>query len=215
MEVSKSDKESDKKSDKNDKSNKALFSQRLIAYLVDYLIISVIAAFIACAFIDADKMLSLNEKLEKVTNEIATSEKLDTLKYEEYIDACYDVARYQGIITLSELGVIIMYFVVYQIYNNGQTIGKKLTKIRVVSRKDELTMNQMIFRTCLSTTMVVNLLSLLLMSFVSKYVYFYGVLVIELIFNTIFLISVGMVMFSKTGFALHDKFFNTEVVKIN
>ena len=188
---------------------------KMINQTIDYLIISVIAAFIACAFIDADKMLSLNEKLEKVTNEIATSEKLDTLKYEEYIDACYDVARYQGIITLSELGVIIMYFVVYQIYNNGQTIGKKLTKIRVVSRKDELTMNQMIFRTCLSTTLVVNLLSLLLMSFVSKYVYFYGVLVIELIFNTIFLISVGMVMFSKTGFALHDKFFNTEVVKIN
>ena len=215
MEVSKSDKESDKKSDKNDKSNKVLFSQRLFAYLIDYLIVSIFAALIACAFIDADKMLDLNKRLENVTKEIATSEKLDNLKYEEYIDACYDVARYQGIITLAELVMIILYFVIYQIYNNGQTIGKKLMKIKVISKKDELTMNQMIFRTCLSTTLIVNMLSLLLLSFVSKYTYFYGVLVIEFIFNTIFLISVGMVMFGKNGYALHDKLFNTEVVKIN
>ena len=64
MEVSKSDKESDKKSDKNDKSNKVLFSQRLFAYLIDYLIVSIFAALIACAFIDADKMLDLNKRLD-------------------------------------------------------------------------------------------------------------------------------------------------------
>ena len=211
MEVSKSDKESDKK--KSDK--KVLFSQRLCAYFIDVLIVSIIAGLLSTVFIDNEKLNDLTKRLENVTQEITTAQELDNLKFEEYIDACYDVARYQGIIVFMELIVVISYYVIYQIYNDGQTIGKKLMKFKVVSRNGDLTMNQMIFRTCLSTTLVVNLLSLLLMSFVSKYVYFYGVLVIELIFNTIFLISVGMVMFSKTGFALHDKFFNTEVVKIN
>lgn len=211
MEVSKSDKESDKQ----DKSDKPLFIKRLCAYVIDYFIISIFAALVACAFIDGDKMIELNERLEKVTNEIATSEKLDTLKYEEYIDVIYDTARYQGVITLCELVLVIAYFVVYQIYNDGQTIGKKLMKIKVVSRKDDLTMNQMIFRTCLSTPLVVNIISLLLISFFSKYTYFYGLFIIEMIFYLTFFISILMVMFRKDGLSLHDKLFNTEVVVIN
>ena len=111
--------------------------------------------------------------------------------------------------------VIIAYYIVYQIYNDGQTIGKKMMKLKVVSRKDELTMNQMIFRTCLSTPMVINLFSLFIISFVSKYTYFYGVLIVETLFSIILLVSVCMAMFNKNGLALHDKLFNTEVVKIN
>ena len=211
MEVSKSDKESDKQ----DKSDKPMFTKRLCAYLIDYLIISFIAALVACAFIDGDQMIESNERLQKVTNEISTSVELDTLKYEELIDAYYDTSRYQGIITLCELVLVIGYYIVYQIYNDGQTIGKKLMKIKVVSTKDDLTMNQMIFRSCLSTPLVINLFSLFLISFVSKYTYFYGLLVIETLFWLILLVSICMAMFNKSGLALHDKLFNTEVVKIN
>ena len=87
------------------------------------------------------------------------------LKYEELIDAYYDTSRAQGIVALCELVVIVAYYIVYQIYNDGQTIGKKMMKLKVVSRKDELTMNQMIFRTCLSTPMVINLFSLFIIIF--------------------------------------------------
>ncbi len=215
MEVSKSDKESDKKSDKSDKRKKVKFSKRLSAYLIDYLIVSLVAALIASAFIDSDKMLELNSRLEKVTEEVTTSLEIDELRYEEYIDVCYDMARYQGIVTLVELVVIIGYYVVYQIYNGGQTIGKKLLKIKVISTKDDLTMNQMIFRTCLSTGLLVNLISLVLISFVSKYAYFYGMSMVEFTFYLVFLISAGMVMVNKNGLAIHDKLFNTEVVRIN
>lgn len=211
MEVSKSDKESDKQ----DKPDKPLFAKRLFAYLIDYLIVSFIAALVACVFIDGDNMIEANERLKKVTNEISASVEIDTLKYEELIDAYYDTSRYQGVITLFELIVVISYYIVYQIYNDGQTIGKKLMKIKVVSRNGDLTMNQMIFRTCLSTTLFINLFSLFLISFVSKYTYFYWILIIEVIFWITLLISCVMAMFSKNGFALHDKLFNTEVVTIN
>ena len=214
MEVSKSDKESDKQ-DKSEKSDKSLFVRRLFAYLIDYLIISFIAAFIACAFIDGEKMIESNERLQKITNEISTSAELDTLKYEELIDAYYDTSRAQGIVALCELVIIIAYYIVYQIYNDGQTIGKKMMKLKVVSRKDELTMNQMIFRTCLSTPMVINLFSLFIISFVSKYTYFYGVCFVDTIYWIIIIESVFMALFNKNGLALHDKLFNTEVVKIN
>ena len=208
MEVSKSDKECDK-------NKKVLFTQRLCAYFIDVLIVSIIAGLISTAFIDSDKLNDLTKRLEYVTQEITTAQELDNLKFEEYIDACYDVARYQGIVVFVELIVVILYYVVYQIYNNGQTVGKKLTKIKVVSRNGELTMNQMIFRACLSTSLLTNLMSLIIISFSSKYGFFYGTLSFEMVSYCIFFVSVIMVMFSKKGYALHDKLFNTEVVKIN
>lgn len=208
MEVSKSDK------DKDDKK-KVTFSKRLCAYLIDILIVSMVAGLISGFFLDSDKILETNKRLENITNEIATSYELDTLKYEKYIDVCYDMARYQGVILLVELVLVILYYVVYQIYNDGQTIGKKLLKIKVVSRNDELTMNQMIFRSCLSTTLLIDLISLILLSFSSKYAYFYGVVIFELTFYIITLVSIFMVMFGKSGLAIHDKWFKTEVVEVN
>lgn len=211
MEVSKSDKESDKK--KSDK--KVLFSQRLCAYFIDVLIVSIIAGLLSTVFIDNDKLNDLTKRLENVTQEITTTQELDNLKFEEYIDACYDVARYQGIIVFMELIVVISYYVVYQIYNNGQTIGKKLMKFKVVSRNGDLTMNQMIFRACLSTSLLTNLVSLVLVAFSSKYGFFYGTLSFEMVSYCILFVSIIMVMFGKEGYALHDKLFKTEVVKLN
>ena len=78
-----------------------------------------------------------------------------------------------------ELIIIILYYVVYQIYKDGQTYGKKLMKIKIVSTKGDLTMNQMIFRTCFSTSLLINLFSLFVLTFSSKYAFFYGTLSFE------------------------------------
>ena len=216
MEVSKSDKESDKKNKKiKDKDEKVLFSQRLCAYFIDILIVSIISGLISTFFVDVDKINEVTKRLENVTQEITTTSELDNLKFEEYIDACYDVARYQGIIILIELIIVILYYVVYQIYKDGQTYGKKLLRIKVVSTNGDLTMNQMIFRACFSTSLLIDLVSLFVLAFSSKYAFFYGTLSFEFISYIVFTISVFMVMFSKNGLALHDKLFNTKVVKVN
>ena len=218
MEVSKCDKESNKKikhtKEKNN-SEKVLFTQRFCAYFIDIIIVSMIAGLISTVFIDMDKLNDVTKRLEDVTQEITTTAELSNLKFEEYIDACYDVARYQGIITFIELVIIIFYYVVYQIYKDGQTIGKKLFKIKVESTNGDLTMNQMIFRACFSTSMLIDLFSLFVLAFSSKYVFFYGTLSFEFISYIVFGVSVFMVMFSKNGLSLHDRFFNTKVVKVN
>ena len=218
MEVNKNDKESDKKIKrikKKDSSEKVLFTQRFCAYFIDIMIVSIIAGLISTVFLDAEKLNDLTKRLENVTQEITTTQEIDDLRFEEYIDACYDVARYQGLIVFIELIVVILYYVVYQIYKDGQTYGKKLMKIKVVSTNGDLNMNQMIFRACFSTSLLIDLVSLLVLSFSSKYAFFYGTLSFEFICYCVFAVSVFMVMFGKDGLALHDKFFNTKVVKVN
>ena len=76
------------------------------------------------------------------------SQKIDISEYtSESISVSYEMAKKQGILSLTTIFLNILYFVVFQVKNNGQTVGKKLLKIKVSSCDDEeLTMNQMIFR---------------------------------------------------------------------
>jgi uncharacterized RDD family membrane protein YckC len=58
-------------------------------------------------------------------------------------------------LSLITILIEVLYFVVFQLYNGGQTFGKKITKIKVVSESNDLTMNQMIFRSLLSNYILV------------------------------------------------------------
>ena len=126
---------------------KALFVQRFLAFLLDIVLVSVVASFISYPFLDMDSIQKLNESSVEVM-ENYTNGKIDEKEYfNESSTISYELARKQGVNTLVIIFLNILYFVVYQIKNNGQTLGKQILKIRVVdSSNRDLSMNQMIFR---------------------------------------------------------------------
>lgn len=192
---------------------KALLIQRLGAFIVDALIISLLASFIATPFIDEKKNESLqNEALQVVEkmqkNDISVKEYV-----EEYSTIFYKLARYSGIVTLITLLLDVFYYVIYQVYTKGQTIGKRLMKIRVVSDVGELTTDQMIIRSLIANSILVNIVSFVFMLFISKNMYFYSVAVVESIQYLIVMISVIMIMFRKDGKSIHDLLAHTKVIR--
>ncbi len=195
---------------------KALFVQRFLAFLIDIVLVSVVASFISYPFLDMDSIQKLNESSVEVM-ENYTNGKIDEKEYfNESSTISYELARKQGVNTLVIIFLNILYFVVYQIKNNGQTLGKQILKIRVVdSSHGDLSMNQMIFRALIINSILLDMISFGVLIFANQSSYFYGVSFLMFIQFCILSVSTFMIMFGKNRRGLHDLVAHTDVVRCN
>lgn len=195
---------------------KALFVQRFLAFLIDIVLVSVVASFISYPFLDMDSIQKLNESSIEVM-ENYTNGKIDEKEYfNESSTISYELARKQGVNTLVIIFLNILYFVVYQIKNNGQTLGKQILKIRVVdSSHGDLSMNQMIFRALIINSILLDMISFGVLIFANQSSYFYGVSFLMFIQFCILSVSTFMIMFGKNRRGLHDLVAHTDVVRCN
>lgn len=192
----------------------ALFLQRMLAFILDIMIVTTVVSLISFPFIDEDSIQKLNTSSTEIAEQFMT-EKIDAKTYmTESINVSYEMAKKNGAVTIITIFLNILYFIVFQFYHKGQTLGKKILRIQVVSDQEEdLTMNQMIFRSLLVNFILADMITFGFVIFANKATYFYGVGAIEMIQYAIMIISVFMIMFSKTGRGIHDLVAHTKVVR--
>lgn len=199
---------------KEKQPEKALFIQRFAAFILDVSIVSMVASMIAYPFLDMNSIDKLSESSTQIVEDYMKQE----ISIEEYtnesISVSYEMARKQGILSLITIFLNILYFVVFQIKNDGQTIGKKLLKIKVSSNDgNQLTMNQMIFRSLVINSILIDMVNFCVLLFTNQMAYFYGVGILSMIRFTIIAASGFMVMFSEKRQGIHDLIAHTDVVK--
>ncbi len=197
------------------KENKnAAFVQRLVALLIDLFIISIIVSIFTIFTINNDNYQKLvNESVEVKNNYL--DEKINFQTYlSKSIDINYDISRQTAIETMITVAIYILYFIVFQFYKNGQTIGKKIMKIKIISNdSSDLTMNQIAIRSLIINDIFVNLVMLAVVILGTKDIYFVSLIVLEIIqIILIFIISI-MILSRKDKRGLHDVITNTRVIK--
>ncbi len=200
---------------KDGKSEKPLFVTRCIAFLIDAFIVLLLSSLFATPFVNSDKLLSISEDtrvlLEKYNNnEVTEQEYLVELSNIEYM-----MARSTELVSIFSILFGVIYYVVMPLYMKGQTLGKKLFKLKIESTVGELSSNQLLFRAFIADFLLLNIISVLFIMFASRSVYLQCSELFTFVQYTITFASIIMMIISKEGITIHDRLVNTKVIKIN
>lgn len=203
-----------------EEEEKCYFLPRLIAYILDIIIVALVSSFIL-AIIPTDKNY---DKYVEEYKDIQTK-CVEDMKNDSSVtsfdciyrakDVNYDIDRAAIPSTLVGLVLYIGYFIVFQAYNKGQTLGKKLMKIKVISTNkndNKLNLNQVAIRAVIIDSIAINILMLGSVLFIGKDSYFYASLAIQGLSSLIVIVSLVMIFIRKDGKGLHDLAANTKVV---
>lgn len=193
---------------------KAMFSQRVLAFLIDLVLLSMITSLITMFIPVNDTATKLYEEQNRVLEGYVEG----TVSMEEYVnqmvDISYDISRQTVIISIVTIVISLLYYVVYPCYNNGQTFGKKLMKIKIKKTNDkELTMNDLLIRSMINNSILVNIINVALVLFLGKNLYLSTSSFVSIIQYLVLTISLIMIAFTKNAQGLHDKAVHTEVVQ--
>lgn len=192
---------------------KATFFERLGSFLLDSFIVSIIFSLI-CMGIDTNQ-----SNTEKLMSELDTKLVENSITVEQYVEEyqglLYDYQKENVLITGVSLALTIAYYIVFQYMNKGQTLGKKIMRIKVVDQKTEKPIS--ILKGLLRSLLIYNILSgiicIPLLYLLKENIYFttyFILLSIEMLF---ILISAMFILYKKDKRGLHDILTNTMVIK--
>lgn len=191
--------------------------KRAFAYIIDLMIV----VFIIGLFTNIEALNPNYEKYEQAFESykalIAESENTNNSQtVKQATNVMYDLNKYSVSTSIINVVVMVLYFGLFQYYNKGQTIGKKLMKIKVVSNDGKkLKLSQVIIRMLIINSVLTSVILTCLISFASKGLYISISKYINMIDATLVSASIIMIMFKNDGRGLHDLLANTKVVYVN
>jgi hypothetical protein len=198
------------------KNDKPYFFPRLVAYIIDVTLVSIVCSGILFLFPKNENY----SKYLKEYQEVQTNFIDNKIEADEYIhkvaDITYDIDYSNVLSMIVEVVLLILYFIVFQFYNKGQTFGKKLMKLRVVNNNgNELTLNQVTCRALIIDSILINLFMIAALLFSGRNYYYYASLSLQLLSGIIIFATLMMIFFRKDGRGLHDVVTGTKVIQEN
>lgn len=189
---------------------------RLVAYIIDIFLVSIVCTGIMFLLPKSENYDKFMKEYEQIQTE-AIEGTIDAKEYfNKSISVVYDIDYSNVLSIIIEIVLIILYFVVFQFYNKGQTLGKKLMKLRVISVNDsELTINQVTYRALIINSILVNILILGALLFLGRNYYYYASYILQVIASIVVFVTLMMILFRKDGRGLHDIVAGTKVIQEN
>ena len=189
--------------------------KRFGAYFIDYLIVTVIVyGVMLLPFVNPhreeyntkyNEVVRVNEQFQN--NEISSEEFNEAI-----IPIAYDLYRLNSSYVVISTICFIGYFVIFQYIYKGQTIGKKLFKLKVVSTNDKpLTIANYLVRALVLYNILIPIIELIIV-FTMKQDNYYGLYQnINLVSYIIMYITLFFMLVRADGRGLHDILANTIV----
>lgn len=172
------------------------------------------------------KLLKFDNEISKKLVEYYEDKKITNKEYDKVIvdlntkhskaelDYNYKLLKLSIIPTIINLMCVLLYFVVIQFYFDGQTLGKKIMKLKVVSNNEKkLSILNYLFRSLVVNNALINFISIICLIVLSKSGYISYNKVIYVINYTLEMTILFMILFDKNSRGLHDYISNTKVIE--
>lgn len=189
---------------------KADFFKRIFAYMIDYFIILLVLSFITA---NINVGSDITEKVNNLTNEYKNGNITIEEYNEEALPLNYELTKRKLPVNVITCVIIIGYYIVFAYFNKGQTLGKKICKIRVVNDKGErASIWNILIRSLFIYGIITTLYSLISINFLDIESFNYSVSVVSVIESLFIVISLLMMLYKKDGRGLHDIVAKTKVI---
>lgn len=192
---------------------KASFFKRMGAFVIDYFIVLVIVSLITMGF-NTNKNNDLNNQRNQLISDYH-NEKITIDEYnDENYKLIYELQKENMTVNIVTITLYIGYFVVFATLNKGQTLGKKLLKIRVVNKNnDKPSIWNMLVRSLFIYNIISILFSTVAVNFLNINTFTYIYTALGYIECFVIIISFFMVIYKKDGRGLHDMMAGTNVIE--
>lgn len=191
---------------------KSIVKKRFFAYLIDILILGVILSIISI-FQNNSNLTKLKKEWNLeinsyLNNEISTKE----LIY-DYATISHDMDSENVLVSIVNGFFILIYFVIYPFFNNGQTLGMKRMKIKIQKDKGSLSMNDLLIRNFIVNGLLTLLISLALIYILPSVAYFITISILNFIQFVLVIISAFMVIYRSDKKGIQDLITHSSVVE--
>lgn len=194
---------------------KASFIKRLIAYIIDIIIFSLIFEIFTMIIPDNNNIAVLNQQLSNLSESVLNEQLSLSAYFYQYSSIVHSIDKELFLSNLFNFILMIGYFVMLPFYYNGQTLGKKLLKIKIIKEQDDLSINDLLLRNCVINGLLYSLICFALVFLASDLTYLIIISILGFIQILLVIISVFMILYRKDKKGLHDLWCKTSVVEEN
>ena len=154
---------------------------------------------------------------KKKYNEIKNSYNDYKKGYEKQIKKFnYEISKNSVISTIISIAIVIAYFGIFQFSMNGQTIGKKLMKLKVVkNKKGELNIFNYLIRCAILNGVIINLVLIIFVNIFSANDFYMANYIVSNIQSIVEILILIMIFMTSDARGLHDYIAGTKVIDIS
>lgn len=194
-----------------------LFLKRFAAYIIDLFVITILATgLVYLTFINPhyEKYKELSESYNKVVEDYY-NKKINVEELNKKAkEMSYDLDKSGYVYTIGNIVIVFLYFGVFAYWTKGQTLGKKIMNIKIISHNDKkLKITNYLLRAFILNGIIINIITLIAICF--KESIYLTIMGYGNNFNMILEMIILVCMLSNSeGRGLHDLIAGTKVIDL-
>ena len=193
---------------------KVIFKKRLFAYLIDFVLLTTIVTIINCVLPTTTKQVEINKELDSLQQNLLDGEIDNKQYFDGYKKLLPELDKSNMAINVCNLVFILGYFIIIPVVNNGQTLGKKILKIKIEKIDGNLTIRDMVIRNFITTSLLQLMISSTLVYIVNNDIYYNLSIFVSLLQILLVIITSVMIIYRKDEKGVQDLITGTQVIEV-